>query len=165
MRSWAALCASCSQGGYRAGLDAVLLAAAAPLRAGRRQQVLDVGAGVGVVGLWPWPSAPRTAHVTLLERDPGQAELCRRNILGNGLTARARVLVERSTGRLASGRNCSDWLRASTTCWPIRHTSAKARARPRPRPLKAAANAMRPDGLRVGCASWPPWRCPAVRPP
>ena len=37
--------------GYRAGIDAVLLAAAAPVRAGRKERVLDVGAGVGVVGL------------------------------------------------------------------------------------------------------------------
>ena len=55
------------QNGYRAGLDAVLLAAAAPATPGIR--VLDVGAGVGVVGL---AVARRIAdaHVTLVERDP-----------------------------------------------------------------------------------------------
>ena len=37
--------------GYRAGVDAVLLAAAAPLDAGRAARVLDCGAGVGTVGL------------------------------------------------------------------------------------------------------------------
>ena len=54
--------------GYRAGLDAVLLAAAAPLQPGRVEQVLDVGAGVGVVGL---AVARRAADavVTMVERE------------------------------------------------------------------------------------------------
>ncbi|HET6223567.1 MAG TPA: hypothetical protein VFE11_15445, partial [Dongiaceae bacterium] len=33
--------------GYRAGIDAVFLAAAAPARTSRKERVLDVGAGVG----------------------------------------------------------------------------------------------------------------------
>ena len=37
--------------GYRAGIDAVLLAAAARGPAGTRSRILDVGAGVGVIGL------------------------------------------------------------------------------------------------------------------
>jgi tRNA1(Val) A37 N6-methylase TrmN6 len=37
--------------GYRAGLDAVMLAAAVPGEAGRPLRVLDVGAGVGTAGL------------------------------------------------------------------------------------------------------------------
>jgi len=78
--------------GYRAGLDAVLLAAAAPLRSGDSERVLDVGAGVGVVGL-AVARRVATAQVTMLEREAGQAELCRSNITRNGLAARARVLV------------------------------------------------------------------------
>ena len=58
------------QEGYRAGLDAVLLAAAAPVRASRKDRVLDVGAGVGVVGLAVAQRMHR-AHVTLVERDAG----------------------------------------------------------------------------------------------
>jgi tRNA1(Val) A37 N6-methylase TrmN6 len=72
-------------GGYRAGLDAVLLAATLSAQPGER--VLDIGAGVGVVGLaaaWRLPDI----EVTLVERDPGLAALARDNIAGNGLGAR-----------------------------------------------------------------------------
>ena len=51
------------QNSYRAGLDAVLLAAAASILPGAGARVLDVGAGVGVVGLavaWPAPTSPAT---------------------------------------------------------------------------------------------------------
>jgi tRNA1(Val) A37 N6-methylase TrmN6 len=75
--------------GYRAGLDAVLLAAS--LDAAPGEQVLDVGAGVGVVGL---AVARRLAdvRVTMLERNPVLAGLARRNVERNGLSARARVV-------------------------------------------------------------------------
>src|SRR5262249_3695089 len=73
--------------GYRAGIDALLLAASA----GAQGQVLDVGAGVGLVGL---ALARRLveARVLLVERDPGLAELARSNIERNGLGERVRVL-------------------------------------------------------------------------
>lgn len=76
--------------GYRAGLDAVLLAAAAPGRAG--EQLLDVGAGVGVVGL----AAARRMdgiEVTLVEQDPGLVALARSNIARNGLAGRVRAIL------------------------------------------------------------------------
>jgi len=85
--------------GYRAGLDAVLLAAAAPLRPARRERVLDVGAGVGVVGLAVACRAPR-ADVTMVEREAGLVELARRNIARNGLEARVRVIAADVTRRL-----------------------------------------------------------------
>src|SRR5262249_35406809 len=65
--------------GYRAGIDALLLAAAAPLRVGRQERVLDVGAGVGVVGLAVARRVP-LCEVTLVEREPFLAELAQRNI-------------------------------------------------------------------------------------
>jgi tRNA1(Val) A37 N6-methylase TrmN6 len=75
--------------GYRAGLDGVLLAATVEASAGAR--VLDVGAGVGVVGLC---IAHRLSdvHVTLIERDARLAALARRNVERNGFGARARVI-------------------------------------------------------------------------
>jgi tRNA1(Val) A37 N6-methylase TrmN6 len=77
-------------GGYRAGLDAVLLAAS--LSAQGPVRVLDIGAGVGVVGLAAARRLP-DIDVTLLERDPGLAALARQNIARNALEARARIVV------------------------------------------------------------------------
>jgi len=77
--------------GYRAGLDAVLLAAAVKVAADARVEVLDVGAGVGVVGLC---LARRLAqvHVTLVERDPALAALAQQNAVRNGLGDRLQVI-------------------------------------------------------------------------
>jgi tRNA1(Val) A37 N6-methylase TrmN6 len=85
--------------GYRAGIDAVLLAAAAPLAPGRSERVLDIGAGVGVVGLAVAHRAP-LAEVTLVEREPCLAELARRNIARNGLKGRMCVLEADVSRRL-----------------------------------------------------------------
>jgi FkbM family methyltransferase len=85
--------------GYRAGIDAVLLAAAAPVRADRSQRVLDVGAGVGVVGLAVAHRVPR-ADVTLIEREPALCDLARTNIARNGLGERVRVVQADVSRRL-----------------------------------------------------------------
>lgn len=66
--------------GHRAGTDAVLLATAAPIRAG--DHVVDVGAGTGAVGLMVAALAP--VRLTLVERDPDLADLARRNLALNG---------------------------------------------------------------------------------
>jgi FkbM family methyltransferase len=79
------------QSGYRAGLDAVLLAAAAPVNLGQREQVLDVGAGVGLVGLAVARRIP-DARITLVEREPELAALARANAERNGLCDRVRVI-------------------------------------------------------------------------
>ncbi len=83
--------------GYRAGLDAVLLAATveAPGVRGapgaRELTVLDVGAGVGVVGLCI-AARLKTASVTMLEQHPGLIEVAEANITRNGLGDRVDVL-------------------------------------------------------------------------
>jgi tRNA1(Val) A37 N6-methylase TrmN6 len=74
--------------GHRVGADAVLLAAAAGPPAA---SLVDVGAGVGAVGLAllkRWPEAIGD----LVEIDPELAELARQNASENGIGARARVL-------------------------------------------------------------------------
>jgi len=74
--------------GYRAGLDAVMLAAAVP--AGRAC-VLDVGAGVGTAGLclaWRDPKV----QLTLLEKEPALSRIAAENVERNGLAGRTRVL-------------------------------------------------------------------------
>jgi tRNA1(Val) A37 N6-methylase TrmN6 len=83
--------------GYRAGLDAVLLAAACPAVAGAR--VLDCGAGVGTVGL---ALARRVAgaQVTLVERDVALAALAQRNGADNGLADRVTVVCADVTAPL-----------------------------------------------------------------
>lgn len=83
--------------GYRAGIDAVLLAAAAPLQTGRPARVLDAGAGVGVVGLC---IARRvgTAQVTLVESEPHLVALARANVARNDLSERVGVIEADVTG-------------------------------------------------------------------
>ena len=132
--------------GYRAGIDAVLLAASAGTKAGRGERVLDVGAGVGVVGL---AVARRIAdaEVALVERDPGLAELARTNIERNGLSQRVRVIaadVEQplsSQPPLAALAESFDQVLAN----PPFHTQGRGTAAADA--TKAAANAMAEDSL------------------
>jgi tRNA1(Val) A37 N6-methylase TrmN6 len=75
--------------GHRVGLDAILLAAAAGAPVAR---LVDVGAGVGAVGLallQRWPAATGA----LVEIDAELAALAQENAALNGLAARARVVV------------------------------------------------------------------------
>jgi tRNA1(Val) A37 N6-methylase TrmN6 len=76
--------------GYRAGLDAVMLAAAVPGDGGRPLRVLDVGAGVGTAGLCVARRLP-SAEVVLLEKQHELAELAAENVQHNDLAARVRV--------------------------------------------------------------------------
>ena len=132
--------------GYRAGVDAVLLAASASAKAGRRERVLDVGAGVGVVGL---AVARRIAdaEVVLVERDPRLAELARANIERNGLSQRVRVIeadVEQPLGgqpALVALAESFDHVLAN----PPFHTQGRGTAAADT--TKAAANAMAEGSL------------------
>lgn len=72
--------------GHRAGVDAVLLAAATPT--GQTGLILDIGAGVGAVGLMAALRAP-DATIGLVEIDPESVALARQNIASNDLGARA----------------------------------------------------------------------------
>ncbi|MBM3489063.1 MAG: methyltransferase [Alphaproteobacteria bacterium] len=71
--------------GYRAGADAVMLAAFVPARVG--ETALDVGAGVGAAGLCLARRVP-SLHVSLLESEPALADLAGRNARENGLADR-----------------------------------------------------------------------------
>jgi len=79
--------------GHRAGHDAMLLAAATPVRAG--DGVVDLGAGVGAAGL---AVAKRVAGIrlVLVEIDPGLAGLARGNAAANAIAAEVVVLDVRS---------------------------------------------------------------------
>lgn len=76
---------------YRAGLDAVLLAAACGASEGHGVRALDAGAGVGVAGLCV-ARRITDAEVTLVEREPALADIARQNVLRNGLEARVKVV-------------------------------------------------------------------------
>ncbi|HWF78649.1 MAG TPA: methyltransferase [Caulobacteraceae bacterium] len=75
--------------GYRAGLDAALLAAACDAVAGAR--VVEAGCGVGAALL---AAAARRPQVQFcgVERDPAAVALARHNIAANDLAARVEVL-------------------------------------------------------------------------
>ncbi len=73
--------------GHRAGTDAMLLIAAA----GACGTVVDLGSGVGTVGLG-LAVLGRAERVTLVERDPDFAALARENIVLNGMCERALVI-------------------------------------------------------------------------
>ena len=95
--------------GHRVGTDAALLAAAGDARQGR---IIDVGAGVGAVGLALAQRNP-LASADLVELDPEAARLAERNAARNGLEARTRVLrldalnpKERREAGLAESAGC-----------------------------------------------------------
>lgn len=79
-----------ARGAHRAGLDAVLLAAAVPEES--EGVVVDLGAGVGVAGL---AVAARIAavRIALVERDGDAAALARRNAAENEAAVGDRVRV------------------------------------------------------------------------
>lgn len=76
--------------GYRVAVDAVLLAAAVDATPGQR--ILDLGAGVGAVGLC---LAARLADCSVvgIELQPALAELAERNANLNGMADRVRTVV------------------------------------------------------------------------
>jgi len=82
------------ESGYRAGLDAVLLAATVPAPAvkGEPAAIADLGAGVGAVGLAAVTRLPGLRAV-MVERESALAALARENIIRNGLDDRASVIV------------------------------------------------------------------------
>ncbi len=75
--------------GYRVAVDALLLQAAVPARAG--ETVVDAGAGVGAAGLALAVRVPGV-RVLLVERDPDLAALARANVARNRLEARVEVM-------------------------------------------------------------------------
>ena len=78
--------------GYRAGIDAVLLAASVSVpQEDAITEVLDCGAGVGTVGLCVAARCPG-ARVTLVEREPVLLGLASRNIALNAYESRVTAL-------------------------------------------------------------------------
>ncbi len=135
------------QAGYRAGLDAVLLASAIDAPPNRKlQKVLDVGSGVGTVGLCAAARLPGL-NVTLLEREPLFAALATENIKRNALQSRCNVVTADVTGLAADHTALGlvdesfDYVVANP---PFHTTGRGTRA---PNHLKSRAHAMEENAL------------------
>lgn len=76
-------------GGFRFGMDAVLLAHFATAHPG--MQAADLGTGTGVIPLL-LAAHTRIAHIDGLEIQPGMADMARRSVMLNGLEERIRIL-------------------------------------------------------------------------
>src|SRR5215469_4621252 len=75
--------------GYRAGMDAALLAAACDAKPGQR--VIEAGCGAGAALLSAAVRRPES-RFTGVERDPRALALCQENIAANGLSDRVEAL-------------------------------------------------------------------------
>jgi tRNA1(Val) A37 N6-methylase TrmN6 len=142
--------------GYRAGIEAVLLAAAVPEAQG---PVLDIGAGVGTAGLCLARRVPY-AKVVLLEREPALAEIAAENVRRNGLADRVRV-VEGEVGMpnsdlAALGFGEGTFAHAISNPPFHRHEAGT----PAPDPLKAGSHAMPESDLE----RWARFMARVVRP-
>lgn len=87
--------------GYRAGVDAVLLAASVVVSDAMAPAILDCGAGVGTVGLCVAARCPN-AQITLVERDPALLDLAARNIARNAFAGRVKAIAGDITAAASS---------------------------------------------------------------
>jgi len=116
--------------GYRIAIDAVLLAAAADVKPGER--VLDLGAGVGAVGLCLAARVPG-CDTTGIELQPMQAALAERNAALNHAADRVRTVVHDLARPLPHGLESFDHVVTNPPYLPA------AVADPSPDPAKALA--------------------------
>lgn len=137
--------------GYRVAVDAVLLAAA--VEAAPAARVLDLGAGVGAVGLC---LAARMAGCSVLgiELQAALVELAERNAALNGLGQRVRTIVHDLARNLPSGLGSFDVVATNPPYLP------PGVADPSPDRSKALATVESSAGL----ARWLAVACNAVRP-
>lgn len=100
--------------GFRAGLDALLLAAFVPARSGQR--VLEAGCGSGAAFLCLAARVPGLV-VTAVEREPAMAALARENAAANGVTAE---VLDADVGDRAAARGIApcDHAFANPPYWP-----------------------------------------------
>ncbi len=131
--------------GYRAGIDAVLLAASVPDQ-GATCRILDAGAGVGVVGLCVARRLGE-AEVVLVEREPELAALAQQNIARNGLDARVAVVTADVVGKASHNRHATlqDETFDAVLANPPFHTAGHGTASSVV--LKAASHEMPPSSL------------------
>jgi tRNA1(Val) A37 N6-methylase TrmN6 len=124
--------------GYRVAVDAVLLAAAVAARAGER--VLDLGAGVGSVGLCIAARVPG-CEVVGIELQPALQEIAERNAVLNGAEGRVRTIEHDLAAPLPADLGSFDHVATNPPYLPA------AVADPSPDPSKALATVESSAGL------------------
>lgn len=122
--------------GHRAGTDAVLLAAAVP---GGARRIVDLGCGVGTVGLRVAQMLP--AEVRLIDNSAEILEYCRRNIVENGLSDRVSCMEADCLARgFPQGQSgLAGWADTVLTNPPF---ALPGETRRSPDPLKAKAHVL-----------------------
>lgn len=124
--------------GYRAGLDAVFLAACVPCAAG--ETIFEAGMGVGTAALCV-ASRVQGVSVTGLELSPLYARLARENVMRNGMAERITVIEGDVTTVTRSRREeCRPGRFDHAIANPPYHRAERSTASPRPE--KAQAHAM-----------------------
>lgn len=118
------------QRGYRVAVDALLLAAAVDARA--RERVLDLGAGVGAVGLCLAARVPG-CRIVGIELQPALTELAERNAALNAMQERVRTIVHDLARPLPGSLGLFDHVATNPPYL------AAAVADPSPDPVKALA--------------------------
>ncbi|MFA5948935.1 MAG: methyltransferase [Hyphomicrobium sp.] len=135
--------------GYRAGVDAVLLAAAVPCLSGVAERVLDAGAGVGTAGLCVAARCLET-HVALLEREPLLIDMAKENVQRNTLERRVSVVaadIGHTGAEVLAAAGLSPHSFDHVIANPPYHVEGAGT--PAANKLKAVSHAMVADGLEV----------------
>jgi tRNA1(Val) A37 N6-methylase TrmN6 len=132
--------------GYRAGIDAVFLAATIPCRAG--DKLFEAGTGAGVAALCV-AARVSDVHITGVEVASRYAMMAEQNAKRNGLADRLRVIHG----------DVKDALRRDLADWPTHNSFNHAfanppyldvdKAPPSPNSLRAVANSCEPEDLEL----------------
>ena len=129
--------------GHRAGTDAVLLAASAPVEPG--DIVADVGASAGVVGLMVAVRQP-AARFVFVEREKDLAELCRFNCERNGVQGEIALCDLLDKGSRSAAGLSPETMDVVLTNPPFLE---EGQARISPDPKRAGAHALPRGGLEA----------------
>jgi tRNA1(Val) A37 N6-methylase TrmN6 len=136
--------------GHRFGTDTVLLAAAAQPKPASR--IVDLGAGVGSVGLSLLLSA-HSARATLLEIDASLAQLARQNADDNGLADRAIVkMLDGTSYRQRTAAGVANGAADIVVSNPPFYTSSDVQSSSDP--LRATAHVLREVEGQSPLAPW-----------
>jgi tRNA1(Val) A37 N6-methylase TrmN6 len=145
--------------GPRVGLDAVFLAGALGAVSG---EVLDVGAGCGIVGLAVVSRFPQ-ARVTGLEIDQGLAAMAAENAHTNGVTDRYRVVTADVLSPITHLRELGLEPESFGTVYCNPPYDVASQNRPKRDPVAARAHAMAADGLEQWARAWAAFARPSGR--